>query len=108
MFELSAALIGLYGADYIAHPRLRKLAERNRITMTDFLDGAEEALAHHRGDHAAIQRSTIRKVHILGDFILLTATNKLKTDKWRQNLVAWLARNQWPKFVIVVARYLLG
>lgn len=106
--ELSWALVELFGDDYIGKPRIRKLAERNGLTMLDFVDGDEEALAFGRKDFPLIQRSTIRKVQILSEFLNLAATSRLKTDRWEQNVVAWAASKPWTRWGVPAIRFALG
>jgi len=106
--ELSAALVELFGDGYISKSRIRKLAERNNLTMLDFVDGEEEALAFLRKDYALIQRSTIRKVQLLSEFLNLAATSRLKTDRWEQNAVAWVANRPWTRWAVPAVRFALG
>lgn len=49
-FDLSRALGQIYGKKYIGHPRLESLVDKNGISRTDFLSGAEEAHAFERGE----------------------------------------------------------
>lgn len=44
-FDLSRALVAIYGIDYIGHPRLESVIKTNKITDKDFLSGKEEAAA---------------------------------------------------------------
>lgn len=49
-FYLSRALGQIYGKKYIGHPRLETLVDKNDISKTDFLSGAEEAQAFEKGE----------------------------------------------------------
>lgn len=77
--DLSRLLIDCYGGGYIGNPRLEKLAAHNKITMRDFLTGAQEAEAFVNGKYLDLHRSTLRKVDILCNFAIRAADNDLKT-----------------------------
>ena len=100
--ELSWAMVAVFGDKYINDPKIPKLAARNQLTMLDFMDGKSEADALARGDYAAIQRSTIRKVQLLSEFLNLAATNRLRTDRWEQNIVAWIASRPWTRWAVPI------
>lgn len=46
--DLSRLLIQKYGKNYIEHPRLEKLIDKNEISKQDFLTGAQEANAFEK------------------------------------------------------------
>jgi len=66
-FDLSRALVSLYGKGYIGHPRLENLIKKNKITDQDFLKGAEEAVAFEKGEYLKLHRSTLRKIDNLAN-----------------------------------------
>lgn len=82
-FDLSRALVSLYGNAYIEHPRLSKLIEKNNITEKDFLSGPQEAEAFEKNDYVKLHQSTLRKADILANLLGRTLDGSLKTNaKW--------------------------
>jgi hypothetical protein len=79
-FDLSRAILSVYGAKYIGHPRLAKILERNDISMLDFLAGADEAAAFEKNQFIALHKSTLRKVGCYEHLIDLVSTDRLKSD----------------------------
>ncbi|MDQ1610933.1 MAG: hypothetical protein QOG00_864 [Pyrinomonadaceae bacterium] len=65
LFDLARMLIDIYGHDYISHPRLEKLMEKNGIGRKDFLSGREEAEAFEKKDYVKLHQSTLRKVDVM-------------------------------------------
>ena len=76
--DLARLFIDLYGRQYSKHPRFESLYHLNKITMTDFLNGQEEANAFRKGDYVALHRSTLRKVDNMHSVISLANENDLK------------------------------
>ncbi|WP_374531353.1 hypothetical protein [Acinetobacter sp.] len=84
-FDLSRALVALYGNAYISHPRLQKLMELNHITAQDFLTGSEEAKAFEEKEFVKLHQSTLRKADVLANILGRTLDNSLKTNaNWRE------------------------
>jgi hypothetical protein len=84
-FDLARALVDLYGATYISHPRLEKLSEKNKISMRDFLLGKDEATAFDNKEFVKLHQSTLRKTDVLANIFELTSSNKLETNSsWFQ------------------------
>lgn len=81
----------MYGARYIGNPKMRRLAERNGITLRDFADGQNEPEMFARGDYLGLRLSTLRKVEVIAEIGELAQRYKLKTD------TNWFARN-WGTF----------
>jgi len=94
-FDLSRALVSLYGVGYIGHPRLPKLLEINNITCKDFLTGEEEAQAFDDKDFVELHRSTLRKVDNLANIIERTYNQKLKTNS------TWLEQHGFSLAVLL-------
>jgi hypothetical protein len=101
-FDLSRALINLYGVDYISHPRLEKLLEKNKITAKDFLTGKQEAEAFENKDFVKLHQSTLRKVDCLANLFSRTFDCSLKTNAtWFQKhgfstgAIAECAKEHW-------------
>lgn len=65
LFDLAAALVDIYGDDYIGHHRLETLMRFNGITDTSFLTGAEEAEAFENREYVKLHQSTVRKVRVI-------------------------------------------
>lgn len=79
-FDLSRALVSIYGDRYIGHPRLPNLVSKNEITDSDLLAGAEEPEAFKNQDYMRLHRSTLRKVDMLSDIFEKAADGSLKTE----------------------------
>ncbi|NJM58836.1 MAG: hypothetical protein HC857_17505 [Synechococcales cyanobacterium RU_4_20] len=84
LIDLSRLLTAFYGDNYIGHPRLKKLTEKNRMTHRDFLDGSAEAEAFSNKEYVRLHQSTLRKVNVFGSLLERTVDGSLKTDStWR-------------------------
>jgi len=82
-FDLSRAMVSLYGIGYIGHPRLTKLMEKNNITSKDFLTGKEEADSFENKEYVKLHQSTLRKADILANIFERVADGTIKTiSKW--------------------------
>jgi hypothetical protein len=82
--DLSRLIVALYGPSYIAHPRMKKLMEKNGIKALDFLDGAGEAAAFENKEFVKLHQSTLRKVDIISNILGRVIDGTLKTDaNWR-------------------------
>lgn len=79
-FDLSRAMVSLYGIGYIGHPRLTKLMEKNNITSKDFLTGKEEADSFENKEYVKLHQSTLRKADILANIFERVADGTIKTN----------------------------
>jgi hypothetical protein len=79
-FDLARLITNIYGSDYIEHPRLEKLVERNGITNTAFLAGKEEAVAFDNKEYIKLHQSTLRKVDVIHTIIERVVEGSLKTN----------------------------
>ncbi|MDR1013223.1 MAG: hypothetical protein LBL38_03040, partial [Lactobacillales bacterium] len=79
-FDLSQALIEIYGENYIGHPRLEKIIDKNNITKKSFLSGVNEAEAFEKKEYVKLEQSTLRKVDALETIFCLAAENRLKSN----------------------------
>jgi hypothetical protein len=113
-FDLSRALVDLYGVGYIGHPRLESLIELNKITAKDFLTGKQEADAFENKEFVKLHQSTLRKVDTLANIFERSANKQLKTNAtWAEQygftpavLGEWL-REHWLVSAFVVLGGLL-
>ena len=78
--DLARLLIDLYGIQYIGHPRLEKLLEKNDTTQIDFLTGEEEATAFNNKEFVALHQSTLRKVDAMSNIAGRAHDRNLKTN----------------------------
>lgn len=108
-FDLSRALVDLYGVGYIAHPRLEKLITKNSITVKDFLTGAQEAEAFENKEFVKLHQSTLRKVDNLANIFERTSNKYLQTDAtfaerygFKPSVIAELAKEHWLVTLIIV------
>lgn len=95
--DLSRLLQEIYGIDYIGHPRLETLIDKNNISLRDFLPGKKEAEAFDNQEFAALHRSTLRKVDVLGNIAVLAHNRNLKTNTtwWEMRGGSLLACVNW-------------
>lgn len=109
-FDLSRALVSLYGIGYIGHRRLEKLIEKNKITTKDFLSGEDEAAAFDNKEFVKLHQSTLRKADVLANIFERTSDNSIKTNAtWReihgitpQTLIELIKEHWlWSAFVII-------
>jgi hypothetical protein len=78
--DLGRLLVELYGTNYIEHPRIESLCKKNNMTMTNFLTGAEEAIAFNKQEYVKLHQSTLRKVDNMQSIILRAYEGELKTN----------------------------
>ena len=113
-FDLSRALINLYGVGYIGHRRLEKLIEKNNVTSKDFLSGEDEAVAFQNKEFFKLHQSTLRKVDTLANIFERTTNKTLKTNaSWAEQygftpaVLGELAKEHWLITLLIVAGGLL-
>lgn len=83
-FDLSRALVAIYGNKYMGHPRLIKLMEANHITTLNLLDGPGEAVAFENKEFVKLHQSTLRKVDVLANILGRVIDGSIKTNAtWR-------------------------
>ena len=78
-FDLSRALVSLFGTKYIGHPRLINLVKLNGMTDRDLLTGKEEADAFEAKEYVKMHQSTLRKVDVLSNILRCAEDGTLKT-----------------------------
>ena len=114
--DLSRLIQDIYGSDYIEHPRMERLLQKNGIAPPDFLPGKEEALAFENRNFAALHLSTLRKVDVIANIAALAHDRNLKTNTtwWGMHggrvvtFVKWIIENPVYAFVGVVISILIG
>lgn len=107
LVDLSRLLVAIYGVGYIAHPRLRKLMDKNDITDQHFLDGESEAAAFAHKEYRKLHLSTLRKVDVLAGIAQRAEDGLLRTnERWRDRWGAFpeamgeVIRDHWLFIVI--------
>jgi hypothetical protein len=82
--DLSRIMVSLYGPNYIGHPRMTKLMDKNGIKALNFLVGLEEAEAFEKKEFVKLHQSTLRKVDVIANICERVMDGTLKTDaSWR-------------------------
>ncbi|WP_026728955.1 hypothetical protein [Flavobacterium denitrificans] len=76
--DLARLFIDLYGKEYAPHPRFESLYLLNNITMTDFLNGTQEAQAFVEGNYVGLHQSTLRKIDNMHNVLTLANEDDLK------------------------------
>jgi hypothetical protein len=115
-FDLARMLQDTYGTEYIGHPRLQRLAEKNGMTMLRFYSGAEEAERFAQKDYIALHQSTLRKVDVLADIAERAHHRTLKTNAswWTQNggsirgVMNWIAENKIIALLLTLIGIAIG
>lgn len=118
-FDLSRLLIDVYGRQYIGHPRLQQLVEKNQITALDFLSGEEEAKAFQNQEFVKLHRSTLRKVDTIASIFERTVDRTLKTNAGVRDIyglhpasLAEMVKEHWffvlLAFIVGVAGLIVG
>ncbi|WP_206367831.1 hypothetical protein [Sphingobacterium chungjuense] len=77
-FDLARILIDLYGKNYADHPRLPSLLKQNDILPKNWLDGEDEARAFEEKEFVKLHQSTLSKVSVFENILVLIAENRLK------------------------------
>lgn len=93
-FNLSFLIEGIYGHNYVDHPKMLKLMELNGGRSRDFLTGAEESEAFAKQEYVKLHKSTMTKVYRFADIYKKLQTRKLTTSRtnfWNQ-LSSWLEK----------------
>ena len=80
LVDLSRLVKAIYGVNYIDHPHIEKLVEKNTITNRDFLIGADEAKAFIEKEYVKLHQSTLRKVRIFKNVLERIDNKSLKTN----------------------------
>lgn len=98
-FDLSRALVDLYGVGYMGHPRLEKLLEKNKIAAKDFMSGKEEAAAFDKKEFVKLHQSTLKKTDCLANIFERTMNGSLKTNaSWAdRHAFSFAAVGEWAK-----------
>lgn len=78
-YNLSSLVSGLYGVNYVDHPKMPNLMELNGGKSRDFLTGAEEVEAFERKEYLKLHKSTMAKVYFFNSVYHKLETRKLKT-----------------------------
>jgi hypothetical protein len=86
LVDLSRLLLAIYGANYIQHPRLKNLVEKNSISHRDFLDGKAEADAFDSQQYVKLHQSTLRKVDAFSNIVERAVDGSLKTNSNWKNI----------------------
>ena len=93
-FNLSYLIEGIYGHDYVDHPKMLKLMELNGGRDRDFLTDAEESEAFGKQEYVKLHKSTMTKVYWFADTYRKLQARKLKTARtniWNR-INAWLEK----------------
>jgi hypothetical protein len=78
--DIARVLIDKYGVQYIGHPRIVKLIEKNSISSKQFLNGDDEAKAFDNKEYVKLHQSTLKKVDIIETILKRSAEGELKTN----------------------------
>ena len=78
--DIARVLIEKYGVQYIGHPRLTKLLEKNDISAKNLLNGDEEAKAFDNKEYVKLHQSTLRKVDVIDSILKRSVESDLKTN----------------------------
>lgn len=115
-YDFSRMLIGIYGKNYIGHPRLESLMLKNDISSIGFKSGRDEAELFKQGDYVGLHQSTLAKVDILSSLCQLAYENQLKTNsKWQdvhghsvRAFMSWFSNHPYIAFLITILSILVN
>jgi hypothetical protein len=112
--DMARLIMDIYGVNYIAHPRMEKLIDKNDISKRGFLNGAEEAEAFKNKDFVKLHQSTLRKVEVLDTIFDRILNHSLKTDGTLFDIYGLspqgifnLIKNNWLFHLITAALWLI-
>lgn len=114
--DLAKLLKDYFGENYISHPRMEKIVEKNNLRSKSFLSGREEAIAYEEKDYIKLHQSTLKKVDIFSDIIHRILNNNLKVDSgWKemygtsvQGIYESLAPKWWWQILLLVLGGVIG
>jgi hypothetical protein len=87
-YNLSSLVSGIYGSNYVDHPKMPNLMDLNGGKPRDFLTGAEEVEAFDRKEYLKLHKSTMTKVYFFKSVFHKLQSRKLNTK-----------RSNWPSKV---------
>jgi hypothetical protein len=93
-FNLSTLIEGVYGSNYVDHPKMQKLMELNGGRDRSFLTGQEESEAFKKQEYIKLHRSTMAKVYWFAKMYGKLQERKLvttRTNFWNR-LNSWLEK----------------
>jgi len=79
-YNLSSLVSGIYGSNYVDHPKLPNLMEINGGKHRDFLTGKEEVEAFERQEYIKLHKSTMSKVYFFQSIFHKLTHRKVKTQ----------------------------
>lgn len=96
-----------YGNNYIGHPRMESLCEKNGISTLGFLSGKDEAAAFKNHHYVKLHQSTLAKVEMYTNLLKFAINNKLATNsKWYdiygisiQGIIAYIKSKWWLQLI---------
>ena len=114
--DLSRKLIDCYGVNYIDHPRMEKLLQKNGIKAKDYLSGQQEAEAFKNHEYVKLHMSTLRKVDVFADLLNRVINNTLKVNsKWTeiygvsiQGIINFCKDTWWIQLIWTLISMVLG
>jgi hypothetical protein len=86
--NLSSLVSGVYGSNYVDHPKMPNLMDLNGGKSRDFLTGAEEVQAFDRKEYIKLHKSTMSKVYFFNSVFHKLVKRKLKTARsnWKERI----------------------
>lgn len=115
-FDLSRILIGIYGKNYIEHPRLESLIQKNSISNVGFKSGKEEAKLFEEHNYVALHQSTLTKTDVLANICQLAYEGQLKTHTnwWKLHghsikaFMEWFSSHSYISFFITIVSFIVN
>jgi len=86
--NLSSLVSGIYGSNFVDHPKMPNLMDLNGGKSRDFLTGAEEVHAFERKEYIKLHKSTMSKVYFFNSAFHKLLNRKLKTARsnWKEKI----------------------
>ena len=101
---------------YVGHPRMERLLERNGIKAKDYLSGHQEAEAFENHEYVKLHMSTLRKVDVFANLLNRSINNTLKVNsKWTeiygvsiQGILNFCKDTWWVQIIWTIVSMVLG
>lgn len=114
--DLARKFIDCYGVNYVGHPRMERLLEKNDIKAKDYLSGPQEAEAFANHEYVKLHMSTLRKVDVFANLLNRAINNTLKVNsKWTeiygvsiQGIINFCKDTWWIQIIWTLVSMILG
>lgn len=101
--NLAGLLYDYYGFNYVDDPKIENIVKLNpKIKPKDMLNGLQEAQAFEDGKYNAVHKSTLSKVRLFNDILIMVSDRKLKVSNsklkafgYSPQVIFEMVRDKW-------------